>query len=315
MAVCAAFSSSNKAYTISTLVLSAQHYHKEAFHTLLRLGATVRGMTMKDRSILLSRLLKPKGWGIMEKILEQDLFTEIIQPLDALVIDFIARGAPTWIIRSMLDRGADPNTVVIKRGVTIRTPLSAAIERGSVEVAELLFERGASLNGVEDGGRLWHRGMVIRQTYKHIPVFAAAGHMARTGSTDMMDLVLRRGADINHEAPVGVRRAIRHGVINKVKKTPVLAYVEALLELPGKALNGREDRLGYFFDHGVRPHVLKLQQSRWTWVPNHHRRFALKMLLAVEAYLGNWGLRSLHDFWILTMIVFVLERRLSLVKP
>jgi hypothetical protein len=105
----------------------------------------------------------------------------------------IQAGMPIDLIRTVLDRGADPNGLLPKPDHRDRelSALSAAIKMDNLPVFDLLIERGADINGVD---------ILIGYSPWHIPVFAAANLLATVGPSKYapwMRACLAHGADVN----------------------------------------------------------------------------------------------------------------------
>ncbi|MCP3902931.1 MAG: hypothetical protein GY715_04780 [Planctomycetes bacterium] len=77
-------------------------------------------------------------------------------------------------LRSLLDRGADPNG---RAGPASETPLHVAARRRRPVAAEILLERGAEVDAKTAGGK------------------TAYAHAARRGFDDLLDVLVARGAD------------------------------------------------------------------------------------------------------------------------
>lgn len=128
-------------------------------------------------------------------------------------------GAPTALVRELLDRGADPDG--LRQGpssVGSLCPLSAAVLVGSPDIFRLLLERGADIHSdstrceegatTEGGVRRSNPSRGLYRPYRlsgtYIPVFAAAGALARRQPRArlMMRLCLEAGADLTRRMPL-----------------------------------------------------------------------------------------------------------------
>ncbi|OIW22818.1 hypothetical protein CONLIGDRAFT_150755 [Coniochaeta ligniaria NRRL 30616] len=197
-----------------TLLRAMAHGSIDTFKTLLELGARLDGLDSEGYTVTEGVLLdfvrilvslvaspgiagNPDGEeffrasleaGLDQQIEKLDKDGKIYSPLAGL----IENGASFDLIRTVLDRGADPNRPwASKYGLPVN-PLSAAIERDSFPVFQLLIERGADVNGVEADSP--------RETPRHLPLFEAMRVLARFGTSRgaaWVQACLDNGADIN----------------------------------------------------------------------------------------------------------------------
>ncbi|CAM1507490.1 Fc.00g071310.m01.CDS01 [Cosmosporella sp. VM-42] len=303
-------------YKASTLAITARRRHEEAFDALLDLGAGLEGIACKHQRKALARaLVKSRKWRLFRRLLGAGLGPAFLDDRIAQtsLVPFIKRDAPVYLLREMLEQGADPNLLVHDTSgdsAALASPLSAAIERGSVPVFDLLVENGADIQGsirclgffeIPDKLFLYCRP-------KHLPIFAAAERMGRTGSMDMMHRCLRSGADINSMAPALFGHYVSKGYF---AKTPLLAYLESIEKWPVE--NGLLPSAGiaYFLNHGA--HIQRINHDErkiWPWLYESSgwwRDNRVPALSTIELLLYKWGLSKLHESQFFETIKYLVE--------
>ncbi|KAI9148047.1 hypothetical protein HJFPF1_11868 [Paramyrothecium foliicola] len=308
---------------IYTLVLAAQKHHDEAFETLVKIGARLEGMTRRDQRYLTRNLKEEENWRKTRCLLNAGMGHEFIRYPHKCLQSYVEAGAPVDILRHLLDLGAQVDLVVAAPDKPSKTPLSTAIELDQPEVVEFLLESGANVHQPKGAMSRPQRRLLAYRSYEHIPILAAARAMARTGSTQMMKLCLRFGADINYAfnnrpkpapAPIQVSPREHDEADEEFNQTPLLEYAIAIQKLPPDLQAKRRSGLEYFFDRGVKFQVPDMDSTRWAPIPPHNRRTALKLLVSVEHVLGSCGLKFVRKSIYFQAIAYVVERRLSLVK-
>ena len=95
-----------------------------------------------------------------------------------------ARAGDLATIRTLIQQGADPNEAA---GQNNWSPLLHAIHKGQIQSVNALLDGGADINGISGDGIT--------------PLMMAAGY----GYTDIVELLLRRGANPHIAGPDGIR--------------------------------------------------------------------------------------------------------------
>jgi ankyrin repeat protein len=123
------------------------------------------------------------------------------------------------LVRALLDTGINPNFYVYYNS---RTPLQTAIARKSIEMVQLLLDRGADVNT-----------HFVAQRYNDVetPLNTAV----KTGRLDLVQLLLRVGAHVNDPVPRRKKSALKLAV-----QTGRLNLVQLLLDA-GAEVDGPSD--------------------------------------------------------------------------
>lgn len=106
------------------------------------------------------------------------------------------------MVRLLLERGANPNIV----GPYRNTPLQHAAERGTGEIAELLIKAGADVN--------------VRGRYGATPLIDAVYGRYSVRHTDVVEALIRGGADLNATEPRRAGGTALHAAIQR-KNVPI----------------------------------------------------------------------------------------------
>ncbi|CAH0047192.1 unnamed protein product [Clonostachys solani] len=284
---------------ISTLAITAQKNHHGAFETLLELGADLEGAPKGTLKALSRILLKEEFRDFFRRLLASGLCRPILDKPDFAInlVEFIAQGAPVDILDGMITNGADPNFIVRDGKEDLASPLSQAIKRGSIQICELLLQRGAQIDGsIECYGLTKDLSSPFRYCRpEHLPIFSAASRMGSTGNIDMIDLCLRHGANINHIAPAIISPS--HVCFGQFPMTPIARYLEAIPQWPVQhsltPINGIE----YFSKMGADIQLCEAQEDiEWPWMPRRQVcNIDTDVFSTVEVLLYKWDLKTMHE--------------------
>jgi len=291
---------------VSTLRIVIKRNHAKALDALLEMGATFEVLGNKDRIRILNHLLKSisrKPPKMLEALTRAKLGHWVLNTKGSIRSfgDFVHAGAPVGILRSIVQ---NPNEMTLHT-TSYATPLSSAIDHGKSDIVNMLMEKGADINGVVEEQPLqttfyvqYCKNKMTRIKYRrpcHVPIFAAAKYMARSGSTEMLDLCLHHGADINQKSPAMDWHWKR---INHFNITPLMAYLEAILDFSAKTELDPIAGIEYFTSHGA---GIQRNESvdRWyfgttTWLNVSSEDQCLPYSM-VEVLLYKWGLAQLQE--------------------
>lgn len=174
---------------------------------------------------MMKRLVRSERLGMLSVYVEAGLYRsvhsrfgiEVALPL----VRAVRAGAGVELVRRLVGAGAHPArqmVTVLKRRYL--DSLGAAVLAGSEGVFEwLVVEGGADV-----------RGKDISPPFVdlvHIPIFAATFHMAKTGSTRLVELCLDRGVDVNQWAYQLARRK-NPGGTQIIPMTPLLYFIDVI---------------------------------------------------------------------------------------
>lgn len=183
-------------FRFSTLSLAARKGQRQIFEALIELGATFDGVDEGHLDDFKLFLVTPSGCTYIRAILKTQRLVQ--GAIGSSPIFFIRKRVPESVIHDIIDSGlTDLNEVelIIDMGHRrLYSPLSAAIERGSADLVRRLVRGGADIQG-RNFALSDEPGAFTRP--HHIPIFAAAWYLGKTGDYSMMDLCLELGADIN----------------------------------------------------------------------------------------------------------------------
>ncbi|PGH15494.1 hypothetical protein AJ80_05511 [Polytolypa hystricis UAMH7299] len=238
-----------RAEKTSTLYLAAMKRRLDAFNLLIELGARLDDPSVPKgvANSLICWVSHPhQNWSHLPAFIGAGFHEQVRARnggklgLDvALMIlnceDFPA--SPLDLIQQLFDDSESLNRVYRPfETYSSMSPLSAAIWTNSRVWFEVLIARGANIHGLP-------LASMASRVPLEIPVFAAAYTMLKHRSTDMLQLCLDHGADINHHLP-----AIDIMFTYKFYTTmPLLSYLDTIDD--GDDLVA--EQLTYLFDHGA----------------------------------------------------------------
>ncbi|CAH0037972.1 unnamed protein product [Clonostachys solani] len=288
----------------STLVLTAKRKHEKAFSTLLDLGANPNSLDRSQRKNLAKAVRRQSCEPLLRRLMDAEsgsnpLLTSAEGPINLVAL--IRRGASLSLLEALIDKGGDPNGVT--RGAektTLRSPLSQAIEMGSVPVFELLVGKGADVNGrLECFGKFHHKpdDPFVYRRPEHIPIFAAASRMARTGRCDMMDLCLGHGADINMLAPAFLGNRFTSIDLEYARffvMTPLLCYLEEIQRWPVNTGLDPMNGIAYFIERGADAQLAEKTDAKGAWMGRSQTNRAAHVS-GLEILLSKWDVKGLEE--------------------
>ncbi|RGP71695.1 ankyrin repeat-containing domain [Fusarium longipes] len=309
-------------YKASTLYIAITHDHENALDVLLEMGARIEKLSARQRDSLSYHFRHaPHRSGMLRKLINADLAWFATDPFDAgrSIMRYIESGHHLDNLRS-LSRGQDLNLVLretmLERSQYAICPLSAAIDTGRKDVVEMLLEEGADIHGsleCYDPSRKGSKKQRLIKYYRplHIPIFAAASYMASTGSSEMLDLCLQHGADINQKGPA----LIYHDTLgNHFISTPLTTYLEGILKFPVNTQLKPIDGIKYFLDRGALiqpPKSVEGEEWPWfasgTWLDFQEGELC-QPLSMVEVLLGKWHLEKLRTPQFLETVKYLVSQ-------
>ncbi|CAI6093574.1 unnamed protein product [Clonostachys chloroleuca] len=288
----------------STLVLTAKRKHNEAFIALLDLGANPSSLDKSQRKNLAKAVRRGSCEPMLRRLMNAETAADplLTSAKDGInLVALMRRGASLSLLEALIDKGGDPNGVT--RGsdkTTLRSPLSQAIEMGSVPALELLMVRGADVQGRLECFGMFHHRLDVPFVYRrpdHIPIFAAAARMARTGRCDMMDLCLGFGADINMIAPAFLGNRFMSVDLAYGKffaMTPLLFYLEEIQRWPVNTGLDPVSGIAYFIERDASVELAEKTDVKGAWMEKSEIN-PVAHVSALEILLYKWDLRGLKE--------------------
>lgn len=190
----------------STLCLAARRYNYKAFQFLLDSGARLDASGIDDSQSfgLRQRLFDPRKPRLLKQCVDHGVIDQItsfqtgIDEAHYLSVNF---GCDLDTCQTWLDLGVDPANVVGKteENRTSTSALALAILSRLVPLVQMLLSRIRS-SRVRTRRILYAaNGTEYRPTspWEAVPILAAARFMGIQGETDMLDILLEAGGDIN----------------------------------------------------------------------------------------------------------------------
>ncbi|RBR23755.1 uncharacterized protein FIESC28_03460 [Fusarium coffeatum] len=303
----------------STLRIVIGLNRAKALDALLEMGATFEVLGNKDRIGISNHLLKSIGEKppkMLEALTRANLGHWVLNTkvYSRTFGDFVKAGAPVGILRSIVQ---NPSEMTLHR-TTYETPLSSAIDLGKSDIVNMLMEKGADINGVVEEQPLqttfvveYYKDKMTRIKCRrpcHVPIFAAARYMARSGSTKMLDLCLHHGADINQKSPAteSARKRIDHFNI-----TPLMAYLEAIPDFPTKTELDPIAGIKYFISNGADIQVNESPGKRYfgstMWLNVSTEDYCIPRSI-VEVLFWKWGIAQLQEPQFLDTIKYLIAQ-------
>ncbi|VUC24508.1 unnamed protein product [Clonostachys rosea] len=291
----------------STLVLTAKRKHEKAFSALLDLGANPNLLDKSQGKDLAKAVRRRACEPLLRRLMDAESASSPLltnEKNGVSLVALIRRGASLSLLEALIDKGGPLNGV--SRGAdktTLRSPLSQAIEMGSVPVFELLVRKGADVHGRLQCFSKFHHKPEDPFLYRrpdHIPIFAAASRMAKTGRCDMVDLCLKHGADINMLAPAFMGNRfmsidLAYGKLFKFfAMTPLLCYLEEIQRWPVNTGLNPEHGIAYFIERGAEVDLSEKTDVQWAWMNKFEVR-SIEHISGLEVLLFKWDLRALKD--------------------
>ena len=293
--------------------------HAKVMRALLDMGATFDALGCRGKQNVSNFLLQHIATlppDMLEALSEADLGPWVLGTPGAVrsPMEFIKAGAPVNILRSII-QGRNLDCVSKHHSRIAWSPLSAAIDLGKTDIVEMLIEEGANINGTiqhqpidSDAVQHYYPLTGEQETYIRywrpldVPIFAAARHMAAIGSTEMLDLCLRHGADINQRSP-----ALRadHSRVEHFTTTPLTTYLESIASFPVRTGLHPITGIEYFTSHGAdidRNEAVDrwyFGTTSWLNVSSADQCVSVAM---VELLLYKWNLKKLHELQFLNTI-------------
>ena len=289
------------------------------------MGATFEVLENKDRRRISNHLLTSIGGKppeMIEALTRAKLGHWVLNTKSSIrsFDDLVHAGAPVGVLRSIVQ---DPNEMTFDK-TSYATPLSSAIDLGKRDIVDMLMEKGADISGVVEQQPLqttfvveYYKNKTTRIKYPrpcHIPIFAAAKYMARSGSTEMLGLCLHHGADINQKSPARERRQKR---INHFNITPLMAYLEAIPDFSVKTELDPIAGIKHFISNGADIQVNESPGKRYfgstMWLNVSTEEYCIQYSI-IEVLLRKWGLSYLQESQFLDTIKYLIAQGSGLAR-
>lgn len=186
----------------STLGLAAKRYQYDTFEFLLKSGAQPDATIHFGQSAAFKRRLFtpqfPRFVQLCQEYGVKDKIPNIQANLDEVLVEAVKLNLKLNICQRWMDLGANP-TGRVGKNWNPETALSLAILSGSITVAKAMVSRGCELDlpipgQVPNDCPPWQHRL---EPWKYMPMIAAARRLASKGQTDMIELLLEAGADLN----------------------------------------------------------------------------------------------------------------------
>ncbi|CAM1508999.1 Fc.00g027380.m01.CDS01 [Cosmosporella sp. VM-42] len=179
----------------STLSLAAKRYQYETFQFLLESGARldVIGIHCSQTKALRQRLFDSRRPRLLQQCLDYGVKDQIHHyqaGVDETLRPSVKLGLGLDNCRTWLDFGANSTSIAGKKRWGPESALSLAIFSGLVPLAQLLSSQKPDLRAPSMG---YHPSRPCNA----IPMLAAARYMATHETTELMDMLLEAGGDIN----------------------------------------------------------------------------------------------------------------------
>lgn len=230
-------------------------------------------------------------------MLDAGLAMEFINQRNLITLLSIKKGRiPVDVPESLLDQ-CDKNYGFnrLYHGIWA-CPQSTTITSGAGDIVELLLRKGSPINKALGDIRFWPSDSPYqeRRGYRrptHIPIFAAAAYMGRTGSTHMMDTFLRHGAQINCLAPENMSP---HYAACCCATSPFLMYLESIPSFSTEAEHLPRDGIEYLIRNGAHMSLSDIRRASWETIWGTFTHDLPGVLSPVQLLLSKWRLRTLH---------------------
>lgn len=189
----------------STLGLAAGREQYGIIKFLLESGARLDHPNIHPTQsrALRQALFKPQKPRLLQLCLAlgaKDQIPQFQSGIDEALISSVKQNHGLDNCRTWLDLGANPTSIGGKKQWDPETALSMAIMSGSVQITRLLLSRKPSLSipkrclSYTDNHTRYYSSC---QPWHAIPILAAARYMATHGKTDMLEMIIEAGGDIN----------------------------------------------------------------------------------------------------------------------
>lgn len=304
-------------FDVFALSFAARKSQNEAFAFMLDHGARIEVVPTDDRTLrhqvwkLMRSLSQPGNFGMMRRFYEAGLdrqareaglCPQAVWPLDKV----IAHGGPEVLerVQLLLDRGGIrldrswPNSGSL---------ISLAIAANSPDVVDFLVVHGVDIHGRE--GKKPRSVAQSRGWPCHVPVFAAAHEMARSGhGAAMMRLVLRHGADINHRTKV--LHWPRQGYWEQTDyycTTPLFVFLDSVRSWKDGSGPDMIEGLKILTKHGALLRLPDMVEPGDVLPPYSYTRPPLP----IDLLLGRWGLQTLNRPRFLAVMRFLVKHGLD----
>ncbi|KAJ4141773.1 hypothetical protein NW768_000990 [Fusarium equiseti] len=306
----------------SVLLILIRRNHSKAFDALLEMGATFEALRNTYRIGVSNRILRrleDMSPAMLESLSQAKLGPWVLNTEGAIRSfgEFVYAGVPIGILRQIVQ---NPSELTYHSNKYAWTPLSSAIDLGKTDVVNMLMEKGANIDGQVEEQPL--PTTFVHKSYEdkkarieyprpyHIPIFAAAKHIARSGLTGMLDLCLLHGADINRKSPAyeqeGYMKRVNHFSI-----TPLMAYLEVIPDFPVKVELEPIAGIKYFISNGADIQLNESPEKRYfgstMWLNVSTEEYCLPLSI-VEVLLYKWGLSKLREPQFLETIKYLIAQ-------
>ncbi|EEU41338.1 uncharacterized protein NECHADRAFT_83306 [Fusarium vanettenii 77-13-4] len=214
----------------SALGLAASRFRYDIFEFLLKSGAQPDvPIHITQSAAFKRRLFAPQFPRFVELCQEygvKDRIPDIQANLDATLVEAVKLNLKLNICQRWMDLGANP-TARVGKSWNPETALSLAILSGSITLAKVMVSRGcyldlAVLSPVPNDMDPWQHRL---EPWKFRPMVAAAKRLASKGKTDMIDLLLKAGADLNVKCRVWIPLRPDCDDRTLLVVTPLLIYI------------------------------------------------------------------------------------------
>ena len=292
--------------TVLTLHQAAQSGHGQVFRLLLRLGAGVTAVPIEEQRDFFDRLCGQPHLDFAGLFLESGLVSQLPQEsIDEFMIALIKSRPEVHMVKRLLDLGANPNYVSDwQSGRPTMSPLSAAVLEGLPDIASLLLDRGAQVNGPD-------YDCSVSFPF-HLPLYALLHETATSdvahfpAELDRLQTYIDGGADVNYRAPVTYddgrwgRRGSRW-----FHATPLLFYLNHMCQFSPDAVHDHKTVIQMLVSRGTS--VLPLPDRPSDRVLQRNKAFSfIRNPTPIQLLLESWGIQYLEHPGFLDILCYLI---------
>lgn len=219
------------------LVLALGADQPKTFRYLIELGANVRSFGL-TRQLYAIATLKPQYFKIFLEVGLDKQDRSWSGAVGGALLKAAERHSGLDDFQLLLDLGADPNFLVYHPGSDVITPFCAAIAYRMDDAVRLMVKYGADLRGP----RARDEKLMSLVNPKYVPMFMAVQNLATTGSSEMLEVLLEFGVNINTIYKVPHQYLNQRGLASGLNTTycigPLCVYLDSFNLWDGKDREG-----------------------------------------------------------------------------